>query len=127
MNEIWKDVPEYEGFYQISNLGNVKNIKTNQIKKSYYNNGYLRTDLYKDKKIKRYYIHRLIAITFLGLDCDSKMQVDHIDNNRLNNNLNNLQILSQKDNLKKQMINMKNNMKKYQNNVIKRMIIGGSK
>ena len=125
MNEIWKDVPEYEGFYQISNLGNVKNIKTNRIKKPYYNNGYLRTDLYKDKKIKRYYIHRLIAITFLELDCDSKMQVDHIDNNRLNNNLNNLQILSQKDNLKKQMINMKNNIEKYKNNAIKWMIIGG--
>ena len=68
----------------------------------------------KNGKKKKEYVHRLVARTFLGLKSNSNYQVDHINNNSLDNNVCNLQILSQKDNLKKQMKNMAKNFSKYE-------------
>lgn len=124
MEEIWKDISNYEGLYQISNLGNVKSLhyKKPKILKPFIANNYLKITLIKNGIKHKQYIHRLMAFEFLGLDKNSKLQVDHIDNNRLNNNIKNLQLLSQKDNIKKQMQNMILNVNKYKGNKIMQFI-----
>jgi hypothetical protein len=88
--EMWNDIKGYEGIYQISNLGNVKNIKTSKILKPRLNsNGYKFVGLYCNGKHKNMLIHRLMAIHYIPND-ENKQFVDHIDNNKLNNKLTNL-------------------------------------
>jgi hypothetical protein len=89
--EIWKDIPEYRGFYQASNLGNTKNTKTGKILMSYIINkyGHSRVKLYKNNIKKSYYVHRLILETFIG-PCPPGMECRHLDGNPENNKLENL-------------------------------------
>jgi vacuolar-type H+-ATPase subunit I/STV1 len=112
--EIWKPIPQYEGYYEVSNLGNVKSIekivefnhwitnkrhkKLNKEKILKPNNvkGYLCVGLYKNNMGKYFRVNRLVALAFLG---QSELQVDHIDNDKTNNKLSNLQYLSCKENL----------------------------
>ena len=104
--EEFKDVVGYEGHYQISNLGNVKSLKRNgerimnpSIDKT---KGYLRINLFKESKRKSIYIHQLVAIAFLGHKPNgNKLVVDHIDNNKTNNKLENLQVISSRENSSK--------------------------
>lgn len=66
MKEVWKDIPNFKGIYQVSSLGNVKNFKKNKIINGYYDKaGYKRICLYKNGK--RYYpfVHRLVAEAFI--------------------------------------------------------------
>lgn len=101
-NEIWKDIPNYEGRYQVSNLGRVKSLP-----KKYNPNGcilksktksniyYPAVDLSDGVFKKKYYIHQLVAITFLNHEiCGLKLVVDHINNDKTDNRLENLQILT---------------------------------
>jgi hypothetical protein len=117
--EIWKDIPNFEGFYQCSNLGNVKRLerkyfylnkqktfKEKILKQSKNTKGYLFVTLFCDGLRKSFMIHSLVMMTFCNHKNSSKIVVDHIDNNKLNNKLNNLQIITQrlnasKDRLKK--------------------------
>jgi hypothetical protein len=100
--EQWKDIPNYEGIYQISDLGNIKSLKFGKEKllKSQINNyGYLYINLWKNgsKKVKQ--IHELLAIVFLGhVPNLNKLRVDHKDNNKLNNALSNIQIVKIREN-----------------------------
>jgi hypothetical protein len=88
--EIWKDVKDYEGIYQISNFGDVRNIKTSRIlKPTNDSTGYKCIDLCCDGKRKHMRIHRLVAINFIPND-ENKQCVDHIDNDRVNNKIDNL-------------------------------------
>lgn len=95
--EIWKDIQGYEGYYQISNLGNVKNVKTNKILIGDTNNiGYKRVTLYAPIK-KRFFIHRLVALHF----CDGyeeNLVVNHIDGDKTNNKANNLEWVTRSEN-----------------------------
>ena len=113
--EVWKDIPEYEGLYQVSNLGNVisfkrKNIKI--IKKILNPKGRFFVNLYNNNGIlKSYRISVLIAIAFLNhKPCGHKLVVDHIDNNKINDKLYNLQVITQRQNLSK---DKKNGTSKY--------------
>lgn len=109
--EIWKDVPEYEGLYQVSNLGNIKNNK-NKIMKPFINNaGYCEIKLSKEKKKKHHRVHRLVAQTFLN-NYDKDLQVNHKDGNKLNNNIENLEMLTDKENKRHA---IENNLFKYAN------------
>jgi hypothetical protein len=104
--EVWKDVVGYEGLYQVSNLGNVKSFKCGKerILKPVFNGaGYYQIGLYKNKETKIFRVHQLIAISFLGYVSDEaqKVVVDHIDNNPLNNKLDNLQVITKRENSSK--------------------------
>lgn len=89
--EIWKDIDGYDGFYQVSNLGNVRSSKTKQnIYYSDTNKGYFRVNLYKNKKRKSYSIHRLVAEYFLD-NPNNYPCVNHKDCNKKNNRVDNLE------------------------------------
>jgi len=108
--EIWKDIPQYEGVYQVSNLGRVRSldrevVNSNGIVRSLKgkvmsqstSGGYLQVGL-NGKKCKR--VHQIVAMAFLGhVPNGHVLVVDHIDENKLNNNLNNLRIVSNRENL----------------------------
>ena len=84
--------------YSISNLGNIRNNTTQLIKKPQISaDGYFVVILYKNNKIKYIKVHRLIATAFID-NPSNKPFVDHIDNNRLNNNINNLRWCTQREN-----------------------------
>lgn len=98
MEEIWKDIPGYEGLYQASNLGNIKSLRYNIIlKPGKDKGGYLRVCLTdNNKKRNTLKVHRIIAITYLGYQ--KYKCVNHIDFNRANNVLINLEWVTQKEN-----------------------------
>lgn len=113
--EIFKDIPGYEGLYQISNLGRVKSLprkmwssrvfyysKEKFLKCSINTRGYNGVELRKDNKGKKYDIHQLLAYTFLNhKPSGMSLVVDHIDNNKTNNSLENLQIVTHRVNTSK--------------------------
>src|SRR5690606_6058882 len=85
-NEIWKPVNNYENTYAVSNLGRIKNIKTNLIKKTHLNrDGYLYIYLYYNGIQKTKKIHRIVCEAFNDLKDKYKNHVDHIDGNKQNN------------------------------------------
>lgn len=112
MKEIWKDIPEYEGLYQASNLGNIRvlnrvvnsGIKNNntvirkgKLLKQRINQGYYEVALSKNNKKKFLKVHRLIAITFIP-NLNNFPSINHKNENKLNNNVNNLEWCSVKYN-----------------------------
>ena len=103
MTERWKNITNYESVYQISNLGKVKNIKRNKIlKPSDDGKGYMYVNLYKNGVPKNIKIHTLVAIAFLDHKPNGhKIVIDHKDNDRSNNKLSNLQILTARENSSK--------------------------
>ena len=98
--ETYKNIIGFNGVYQISNLGNVRNIKTNKIlKPRIHTNGYLRVSLCINGLAKDYLIHRLVASTFINNPLN-KSDVNHIDGNKQNNNLINLEWATRSENQK---------------------------
>ena len=107
MQEIFKDIPGYEGLYQVSNYGKVKSlvrrgcVKDRILKPAISSGGYYTVSLYKEKP-KKYAIHQLVAISFLNhIPCGYKLVIDHIDFNRTNNKLLNLKLISVRENTNK--------------------------
>lgn len=100
MEEIWKDVVGYDGLYQISNLGNIYSLRKNKILKPLENRyGYLIVNLYIGGKMKTHSIHRLVLLSFDGVD-KSDLFVDHVDRNIKNNSLSNLRWCTNSQNQK---------------------------
>lgn len=113
-NEIWKDIPEYEGYFQVSNLGRVKGIKRTilrngspitfqaKIRKQFTTKGYFTVALSKNGYQKQRQVHQLVAMAFLNhKPCGYKFVVDHKDNNSTNNHIDNLQIVTNRYNSSK--------------------------
>lgn len=91
MIEEWKDVPNYKGFYKISDLGNVKSIYSNKIlKPSVDKYGYVRFSATKNKKQKTLRIHRLVAELFIP-NPNNLPQVNHLDGIKTNCTKSNLE------------------------------------
>lgn len=93
MNEIW--LPTVNANYEVSNLGNIRNVKTNKQLKPYATpKGYLGIEL----QGKWYSVHRLVAIAFIP-NLDSLPQVNHLDKDRANNCVDNLEWITNSDNM----------------------------
>ena len=92
MKEIWKDKKDYEGHYQVSNWGRIKSIKfgKERILKQNIRCGYYYVNLYKNNIKKQYPVHRLVAEVFID-NPDNLPQVNHKDENKTNNNVDNLE------------------------------------
>ena len=104
--EIWKDIPGYEGLYQVSDLGRVKslnyqNSKHEKIMVGGINGrGYRHVCLRCNGVQKTKKIHQLVAITFLNhKPCGMELVIDHINDNILDNRLKNLQIVTNRFNV----------------------------
>ncbi len=117
MKEIWKDIPGFEGIYEASTLGRIRSKegkithsnlhgirewKSRIIKpkasKDFSKIGY-RVTLWKDKKPYDFLVARLVCATFKENLLNTKMTVNHIDGDRLNNNIENLEWMSREDNI----------------------------
>lgn len=109
---IWKPIKRYEGFYEVSNFGRIKSLwfTSNKSKKRYRRGKILKPKTYKDKcsivelykegKHKTYLVYRLELCAFTNVPYESKLTAQHIDGNRLNNNLSNLMWLTRGDNIR---------------------------
>jgi len=116
--EIWKDIKGYEGVYQVSNYGNVRSLKkwdlnkrafidaTTFIKPTDNGNGYDIVGLRIIAKRKNFYVHRLVAETFLDNPMGLKY-VNHKDYDKKNNCVDNLEWCTQKDNIAHSLIHMR--------------------
>lgn len=119
MIEIWKDINGYNGIYKVSNLGRVKSLanKYNRkeiILKGFLRSGYVSVNLYKDRVVKNAFVHQLVAESFIDKNYKNKGLVcDHINNNRLDNHLSNLQIITIRENSSKNTRNSNNKTSKY--------------
>lgn len=105
MKEIWKDIPGYEGLYQVSNLGMVKRIKIlsrkeQRIIKQYADrSGYMTVYLYNGEGTRGFFlVHRLVAKVFVPNPWKKK-EVNHIDGNKSNNTFDNLEWSTRSENI----------------------------
>lgn len=100
-NEIWRDIAGYEGLYQASNCGRIRKINsaTKGILKGHYKQGYMHNALSKNGRQKKFFTHRLIAETFIP-NPENKPVVNHIDGNKLNNRVENLEWATVSENTK---------------------------
>lgn len=99
--EIWKDIPNYEGHYQVSNFGNVKSFKYKQerILSKGIVHGYYYVILSLDKKLKPMRVHKLVAMAFLNhKPCGMKLVVNHINFDKTDNRVENLEVVTQREN-----------------------------
>lgn len=107
-DEEWRDVIDYEGLYQISNKGNIKSFirsKKGKLLSNVIDKRYYIVTLVKNKIKKNHSVHKMVAVAFLNhTPKGHSIIVDHIDNNPLNNNLYNLQLISNRKNLSKDKI-----------------------
>ena len=92
MKIIWKDIEGYKNLYQISSNGEIRRIKPKNriLEQSISNSGYKRITLCKDGKTKIFSVHRLVAEAFIK-NTYNKPTVNHIDGNKSNNNVKNLE------------------------------------
>lgn len=112
MEEIWRDIPKYEGYYQVSNLGRVKSLDRTQITVTgrhrrlkgrilslNYSQEYTNVELNKDGTHKQWSVHRLVALAFIP-NPEHKQTVNHIDGDKRNNCVENLEWVTWSENNK---------------------------
>ena len=118
--EIWKPITGYEGKYEVSNQGKVKslsrttycgrnnrtvrNVGERIISTKNISQGYKKTDLFKGNIRKQFFVHRLVAHVFVP-NPSKKPNVNHLDGNKLNNRAENLEWVTQKENVHHAMAN----------------------
>lgn len=131
MKEIWKDIEEYKGLYQVSNLGRVKRIlfrnnnvvkeKETILKENVTIRNRTLVHLYKNDIRKAKSVHRLVATAFLD-NKENYPEVNHIDGNPRNNNVENLEWCSKSYNARHAYINNLSKLKNYNEKAMKPII-----
>jgi hypothetical protein len=98
--EVWKKIEGFEN-YEVSNYGNVKSLKYNKIRLLKQENvkGYLRVSLSKENKVKRFQVHRLVALSFIK-NIENKPCVNHINGIKTDNTVENLEWVTYSENEK---------------------------
>ena len=102
IQETWKDIPGYEGLYQASNLGRIRSFKRNNIRilkpgKNRDGSGYYIVKLYLNSVRKNVSVHRLLWTAFNGLIPEG-LQINHLNENKADNRLENLSLCTPKEN-----------------------------
>lgn len=107
--EVWKDIPGYEGQYQVSNLGRVKSVERTSsrgnhlpektLKTTRHWGGYDTVVLWKGGKKRHFKVHRLVLGTFSPVEGMERLDCNHKDENKTNNRLDNLEWMTRKENL----------------------------
>ena len=115
IREVWRDIPNYEGIYLVSNIGNVKSLHRDKhviLKHGDDGRGYKIVGLSFRNKSKTVKIHSLVAMSFLNHKPDGthKVVIDHINNIKTDNRVENLQLISSRENSTK---DLKNGTSKY--------------
>ena len=105
--EVFKDIPDYEEIYQISNFGNIKSLKygKDKIRKlTLDKRGYFNVTLIdKNHKQRTFKVHVLVAMAFLNFKPNGKQDfvIDHKNNVKNDNSIENLQVITQRENVQK--------------------------
>lgn len=134
--EIWKDIIDYEGLYQVSSYGRVKSlsrkvsngkgfyiIKERILKSILTKKGYYNISLYKNGKSKNFRVHRLVALHFIS-NPENKPQINHIDGDKSNNHVDNLEWCTASENTQHA---YDNGLKYISSKHIKNIILNNSK
>jgi len=100
--EKWTDLKDYEGLYQISNIGKFWSLKTGKFLKIFIHKNYQNVNITNNKgKRRQWSVSRLVALHFKENIMDEPTKViNHIDNNKLNNNIDNLESITYSENSK---------------------------
>lgn len=110
--EVWKSIPNYEGLYEVSSLGKVKSLprkicnhkgchisKEKILRPGINSRDYLSIVLFKNNSKKSLNVHQLVAMAFLNhTPCGHNLVVDHINKNKIDNRLENLQLITNRKN-----------------------------
>lgn len=97
--EVWKEVKDYERYYKVSNLGRILSVRTGKILKQNISRfGYSRIELNVNGTAKKHLVHRLVAFAFIP-EVKDKPHVNHLDNNRSHNIVENLEWCTVKENI----------------------------
>lgn len=137
--EEWKDIEGYEGIYQVSNYGNVKSLaRQRRNSKGIYmqkekllsltntSTGYKKVELVKNGKKKGYKVHRLVAMAFID-NPENKPEVNHIDGNKINNHVDNLEwVTSSENSIHAYKTGLNPNKKELNETVVVAMYINGT-
>lgn len=121
ITEIWQDIPGFEEKYQVSNMGRVRSLDRIVIVTNFMGNtftipkkggmlkpqkdgmGYVHVRLVKGKKYELYKVHQLVGMVFLGYDRKNKekLVIDHINGDKTDNRVENLEIVTMKENIQR--------------------------
>lgn len=100
MNECWKDIPGYEGLYQVSDSGQIKSLYFSKLRALVIcGRGYKAVALAKCGIKKRYYVHRLVAYSFLGDPEGKDYEVNHKNCDKTDNRVENLEWVTRQENM----------------------------
>ena len=106
MKEVWRDIPMYTGIYEVSTLGRVRSKVTNEFAKPFKNDrGYMIVKIYLNGQMKNERVHRLVALTFIP-NPNNYPQVNHIDYNKTNNQVDNLEWCTGEQNVQHSITNI---------------------